>query len=257
VSGLYVPSVIDRTGEAAISCRREREECVRDHLKNRFMKKLLFLVIVLLLSAAAMAQVSKVKIAEPKSFLAFYGGPSFALGDFCSNDFNNTEAGFAKTGYNLDLSYGYQFHKTAGVAATFFYNRYQLDINKIREVFPTVQADHWKFYGLTAGPFLSYGMSKDIKADLRIMGGMANVNSPKAMVDGETVVKEKWSWAPIFKGGLDLRIGLGENFFVFTGVDYMYTKPEFKLQVTGSTVEEKVHQKISVLNANGGVGIKF
>ena len=80
------------------------------------MKKLLLMMIVLLVSGAILAQGSA-KTTATKSVLAFHAGPSFPVGDFASNDFDNEQAGFAKTGFTIDLNYGYQFHPNAGIAA--------------------------------------------------------------------------------------------------------------------------------------------
>lgn len=220
------------------------------------MKKLLLLTLVLLVSGAMLAQGSK-ETRVTKSILAFHAGPSFPTGDFSSTDFENVEAGFAKTGFNLNLTYAYQFHKNAGISSSIFYNRYRLNEDKINELFSDVAVDHWKFYGITVGPMLTFDLAKNIAADLRVMGGAANVNSPSAQEHGELILDEEWSWAPVLQGGLNLRFGTGNNIFVFTGLDYQYMKPKFEIEPIVGVIEDRVHQKISVLNLTGGIGIKF
>lgn len=231
------------------------------------MKKLLLMTIVLLVSGTILAQGSaKTTATATKSVLAFHAGPSFPVGDFGSNDFDNEQAGFAKTGFTIDLNYGYQFHPNAGIAASVFYNKYNMhnvvmDIvleGRLNEEVTLDIMDNWQFYGITAGPMLTFGLAKNIWTDLRLMGGVVNTKSPKISYEGELLEKAHWSIAPALQGGLDLRFGTGKNMFIFTNLDYLYMKPEF----TASSSEwfdegEKFKQKISVLNLTGGIGIKF
>jgi len=227
------------------------------------MKKLLLMTLVLLVSGAMLAQGSK-QTGIMKSTLAFHAGPSFPMGDFKDNNIDNEEAGFAKTGFTIDLNYGYQFHKNAGIGAAVFFNQY----NATDETFDftvgerngeliTLSMDNWKLYGITAGPMLTFDLGKNIMTDLRLMGGVANAKTPKISYEGETMVKAEWNFAPVLQGGLDLRIGTGKNMFIFTNVDYMYMKPEFQLEDYEGNELDKVKQKISVLNLTGGIGIKF
>lgn len=246
------------------------------------MKKLLFLLMVLLISGAIQAQGGKVK-SDTRSFLAFHAGPSFPVGDFGSTNITNIsqngdvslanrDAGFAKTGYNLNLSYGYKVLGNLGLTASAFYNNNNLDNAAIdKEMGLTemgldglVKTDHWKWYGLTVGPMLMHNITPNVAIDLRVMGGIANANTPKITVGGEEWVKEDWAVAPVFQGGLDLRFGVGNNMFIYTNVDYLYMKPKFSVESfelndlgQAVTVTESVKQKMSVINLTGGFGIRF
>jgi Outer membrane protein beta-barrel domain len=222
------------------------------------MKKLLLMITVLLISGATMAQGSKGKVT--KSFLAFHGGPSIPVGDFGSSDFNNEKAGFTKTGFTLNLNYGYNFNKHVGLTGAAFYNRFNLDKSAFLQDLPGVNADHWQFYGLTAGPMLNHELSDKVVLDLRVMGGLANANTPKFTYEGTEVVKEDWKWTPVFQGGVNLRFNTGGNVFIFTNADYMWMQPEFKLMSSGgdgATLVDRIHQTIAVANLTGGVGIRF
>jgi hypothetical protein len=245
--------------------------------KTYYMKKLLFLMIVLLISGAMQAQGSTEKTVT-KSFLVLHAGPSFPIGDFGktnlidngTNLIYNGEAGFAKTGFNVNINYGYQFVKNLGLAASVFYNNNKLNnkafvdqLNGVvgEEVIDAtgLKLDHWKWYGLTVGPMINHELTKDLTIDLRVMGGVANVNSPKATFEGFEVAKEDWAIAPVFQTGLDMRIGVGKNMFIYTGVDYLYMKPKFTLEYTidQEMTTETAKQKMSVLNVTGGFGIRF
>ena len=242
------------------------------------MKKLLFLLIVLLVSGAIQAQGGKVKT-DTRSFLAFHAGPSFPVGDFYSTDIinhgditlANREAGFAKVGVNANLTYSYKVLENLGLAASVFYNNNNLNQGAIEREFGLTEAglnvleiDHWKWYGLTVGPMLMHNISPKMTVDLRVMGGIANANSPKIAIQGEEWAKEDWAVAPVFQGGLDLRFGFGNNMFIFTNVDYLYMKPKFNIESfdindAGElvTVTEPIKQKMSVVNLTGGFGIRF
>lgn len=235
------------------------------------MKKLLLLMIVLLVSGAVMAQ-GKKETATPKSFIVFHAGPSIPAGDFSSKSLTNTDAGFAKTGYNLNLNYGYKFIENLGLTASVFYNNNKLNNATIREELEKefdlsagelsgLKLDHWKWYGITAGPMLMHNFTPNLAVDLRVMGGIANANTPKIVFEGKELVNEDWAVAPVFQTGIDLRIGLGTNIFFIINMDYLYMKPEFKMINRDFNSEvistETVRQKMSVINLTGGFGIRF
>lgn len=222
------------------------------------MKKLLLMIAVLLISGATMAQGSKGKV--PKSFLAFHGGPSIPVGDFGRSSLSNDKSGFAKTGFTMNLNYGYNFTKKVGLTGAAYYNRFNLKKGVLLHELPGANVDHWQFYGLNVGPMLNLELSNKVVLDMRVMGGLANANTPKFTYEGTEVVKEDWKWAPVFQGGLDLRFNTGGNVFIFTNADYMWMQPEFKLLSSsgeGATVVDRIHQTIAVTNITGGVGIKF
>jgi len=221
------------------------------------MKKLLLIIVALLVSGAMMAQGSKGKMTT-RSFLAFHGGPSFTVGAFGSRDVNNNDAGFAKTGFNLNLQYGYHFNKSAGLTGSVLYGRYNLDkASLLNATTPGVNADHWQFYGVAIGPMLTHEISNKVAADLRVMVGMANANTPKFTYEGLLAIKQDWQSALLFQGGMDLRFNLAGKAFIFTNADYVWMQPEFKIESPDGTVVDRRHQNIGVINLNGGVGFRF
>jgi hypothetical protein len=242
---------------------------INKEIKTKVMKKLIVFAFALLVSGALLAQEAKETKVVKKSFLILNAGPSFPVGVFNAKDFNKNEnAGYAKTGFTINLNYGYQFHKNAGATAALFFNNYNADqlvlipANGGGEGGPSqpvsLQLDHWKLWGLAAGPMLTFDISENIKSDLRLMGGIVNANSPKAVGAGQSLAKEDWRIAGVFRGGLDLRFNTGGNVFVFTNADYMYTKPKFKIEF-GSGVNDVFtrKQKMSAINLTGGVGVRF
>ena len=166
-------------------------------------------------------------------------------------------AGFANPGYTLNLSYSYRFEPYFGLGGEVFYNRYKLDEEKIKEVYSQADVDHWQFYGLTAGPVFSFDLSNGISSHLRVMGGAAYCNSPKATEDGDLVLNEEWSWSTIVKGGLGFSFEAGKKYCIILNVDYLYTKPGFDIKPIVGEIADRVHQRISAVNVTAGFGFRF
>lgn len=235
------------------------------------MKKLLMMAIALLLSGALLAQGSKVK-GEPKSFIAFHGGPSFPMGDFGNKDMaNNANAGYAKTGFALNLAYGYEIKNNFGLTASLLYNKYNVDSKKIEftdpeshQVIP-VSLDHWQFYGVTAGPMYSFKAGDKVKADLKVMGGIVNANAPLIQVLSLNVTNDAWHTAAVLEAGVNFRIDMGKKVFIMTSADYLYLDPTFKYtyttEIAGQTgidrIAQEFHQKMNIVNVTAGIGFKF
>jgi opacity protein-like surface antigen len=230
------------------------------------MKKFLFMGLALLLSGSMMGQVSKTNT-NGKSFIVLHGGPSFPLGDFASNDFTNNEnAGLAKTGFTINLGYGYHIKKNMGIAAGLFYNNYPVDEASMEEIFNgsginiSLDMDHWKFYGIAAGPLFTLDLNKNIAADIKIMGGISNANSPNVSFMGEELVKGDWGAAATFLTGINLRIGTAKKLFFFGNIDFTYLDPKFEYEYMDENdnwVKEDIHQKMSVINVTAGVGMRL
>jgi hypothetical protein len=236
------------------------------------MKKILFLMMAMLFSMAIQAQGSKMKTTA-KSFFAFHAGASFPMGDFgktnltnTDNSLSNQDAGFAKTGFNLNLNYGYQARQNIGIAASIFYNNNKLDNASIEKQMQIpgeipitgIKMDHWQWYGLSAGPMFFHNFNPDMAIDFKLLGGVANVNTPKLTYQGIKLISEDWSIAPLFQTGVDFRIGFSNNMFIYTNVDYLYMKPSFKIETRlgTETIKETVKQKMSVINLTGGLGLR-
>jgi opacity protein-like surface antigen len=234
------------------------------------MKKLLIMAMALLVSGTLLAQESKVKT-EPKSFIAFHAGPSFPVADFSSTDMeNNPDAGFAKTGINLNLTYGYQFQNNLGLVASVLFNQNKVDKGGViykdetSEQELVLSMDHWQFYGVSAGPMLTFNIGNKVYTDVKVMIGAVNANAPKISFQGLELTKESWNVAPLYQAGLNLRMDAGKNIFIMAGADYMYLKPTFKYEFS-SLIAEQIpmdlsdyfKQKMSVVNVTVGVGYKF
>lgn len=240
------------------------------------MKKLLLLLMAWLVSGALMAQKVEIK-KEAKHVLALHGGPAVPLGNFGSTTLSpsgslvaNKDAGFATTGFNVALTWGYKITNPVGVTAALFYNNHGVKNSAIQKEMETqldvpsgtlngLKLDHWQWYGISAGPMYSEKLSNAVDVNIRVMGGLANVNSPRIKLDPILVIKEDWSVTPLFRGAVDFQFNLGGNLYLFTGADYLYMKPKFTLETTieNQTLSETAKQNMAVVNLTAGVAIKF
>ena len=224
------------------------------------------MAMVLLVSGALLAQEAKVTTA-PKSFLAFHAGPSFAVDAFGSTSINNKDAGFAKTGVNLNLFYGYQFQKDISMMIGVLYNYNSIQKGGVtikdetgnQEV--VINMDHWQMYGVAAGPMLSLSLGKNVYTDLKVMAGAVNVNAPQMSYQGINLTKENWNVAAVLQGGAYVRVDAGKKMFVMAGADYMYLKPTFKYEFNGSVnaqlSSDYFKQRMTMVNVTAGVGYRF
>ncbi len=257
-----------------------------DHIKTTFMKKLLVFFIALLVCTAMYGQQEKPK-KEAKHFLAVHAGPSFPMGDFKATSFTatnpgfftNWKSGFATTGFNINADYGYRFAKEFGITASVMFNNYDVKSNELTDRLNEIlvsegetdqipkdvlKLNHWKWYGLAVGPTFSQDLGTAVTVNLKVMGGIANVNCPKTMIMDVEMYKEDWSVAPMFMGGLDFRFDLGSNIFLIAGANYQYMRPKFTIEpgqelkdLFGVMNKETAKQEMTNVNLNAGFGYKF
>lgn len=205
---------------------------------------------------------------EGKGFLILSAGPSFPIGDFSSTDLNNENAGYAKIGFILDLQGAYHITKNFGVGGSVFYSHYSIDDQKLKdqlvgEGLPSdinLSVDHWQYYGLVVGPVGTTNLSPRTFVDFSIMTGVTRANSPKATasLNGvESSSTEDWATTiPLnVRGGM--RFEVGQNGFLFGGLNFMYMKPKFTYNSLLSGDNTTIHQRITSLNLTFGGGISF
>ncbi|MGZ3901838.1 MAG: hypothetical protein ACXVDC_16040 [Bacteroidia bacterium] len=223
------------------------------------MKKLMLVIAsITLVIISANAQEKAVQPTK-KFFVSLAAGPSFPLGTFESKNTNittNSTSGFAKTGYNLNLHFGYQLHENFGIVSHILFSEYKLDVSKFADA--NVSADHWQYYGILAGPMLTLPAGEKARFDFKALGGVTNVNSPGVKVDGEDYFKEQWSAAFALQFGADFRYNLTENLYVIVNADYNHMKPSFTItNVEGATFTHSPKQEMEHINLTGGIGFNF
>lgn len=213
--------------------------------------------LVLLIGLSVAAQDKKIK-PNNKFFISIAGGPTIPVSDFASKNFNNENAGLAKTGFTTNLQFGYQILKNLGVTTTVLYSTYNLDVSEFAQY--GVTADHWQHYGLLAGPMFTWPVNDKLKTNFKVLGGIMNVNSPLVeFADGTNLMNEEWATSFAMQLGADLRISFTPNLYLITNVDYNFMKPKFDggIYVGDGTPTSAFEQKINAINASIGIGVNF
>lgn len=222
------------------------------------MKKMMFLMtLILLIGLSVTAQDKKTK-PNNKFFISIAAGPAIPVSDFASKNFNNESAGLAKIGFTTNLQFGYQLHKYFGITSTILYSNYKVDVTQFAQY--GVEADHWQHYGIMAGPMFTWPINEKVRTDFKVLGGIINVNSPLVkFTDGPNLMNEEWANSFAMQLGADLRYNFTPNLYLVTNVDYNFMKPKFDggIYVGDGTPTSAFEQKISAINASIGLGVKF
>lgn len=219
---------------------------------------MLLIASIILVIISANAQENAVQPTK-KFFISLSAGPSFPLGTFESKNPNittNSTSGFAKTGYNLNLHFGYQLHENFGIVSHILFSEYKLDVSKFADA--SVSANHWQYYGILAGPMLTLPAGENARFDFKALAGVTNVNSPGVKVDGDDYFKEQWSAAFALQFGADFRYNLTESLYLIVNGDYSHMKPKFTVpNVEGAPFTHSPNQEMEHINLTGGIGLNF
>jgi hypothetical protein len=215
------------------------------------MKKLLVLVIALMVVFAVTAQENKVQ-KQPKSYLMISAGPSFPAGDFASKSEENWNAGYAKTGFNINVLYGINLAKFTAIEVMAIYGNHGVDNSFFAGT--DAKLDHYQYYGLMAGPaFIQSGGEVDFSA--RFLAGFTNANSPKLVNEGETIMTEDWAGVFAWSAGADVKYNFNRKVFFLLKTDYSEMRPEFSVIVDGTRFFET--RRMGMVHVNLGAGIRF
>jgi len=222
-------------------------------------KKMLVLFTAIAVSLTVNAQSTKIPVVR-KFYASASAGPAIPVGVFAAKSLDESEeAGLAKTGYQMNLQFGYQASNNFGIVLQALFGRHSVDNSMFQEVNATI--DHWQYYGILAGPTLTVKAGKQQKTefDFKTLAGWARVNSPLVSQNGSTVVNEDWADALAIQAGVDIRYKLQGNFFLLGSINYNYIRPKFNLKTNlGEPIsKDKVEQKMGIVNINAGIGIRF
>lgn len=213
--------------------------------------------ILSLLSVYSFAQVEVIQDSSKHKpfYLSFSAGPAFPVNSFGKHDLNDTQAGFAKTGYNLNLDLMYRINQAVILDATILYARFDLYSSPLNQI--GLSADHWQYYGLLVGPRYNLPFSNRSLLSIKALLGVTDVNSPAFSYGNALLVKEAWDAAFAMQFGSDFRYHFGKNLFVIANVDYTYMTPSFELSAVDGSSSAKAEQAISVIDLTAGIGINF
>lgn len=210
------------------------------------MKKIVFTLLVMMLSIAAGAQIE-----DRRGYIGITLGPAIPMGDFADNSYDNEDAGFAKTGVNFNLvHFGYKFSQNFGIAATWFGAAHEVDVSAFEE--PgidnnSIDAGSWSYGGLFAGLLVSIPAGEKLFIEFKPMVGFVAATSPEVKVSGITFMEDQQGSAIGFDLVGSVRYNFTEKWCAMVNIDYLTSKPEF----------DYFEQPISALTFSAGLGYRI
>jgi hypothetical protein len=221
------------------------------------MKKMLFSTLALLLLSVFVTAQSKYPVKEKNTFLVFTAGPAFPVSDFASSDFNNTDAGMAKNGYNIEFKLGHHFDKVFGFVSAVSYGSNPVDKSFVNSV-SGVKIDPWHYYALMVGPMVTGTLTPKTSFDFNVLTGAAYVNSPRVKLNNDVIASDDWAATVPIKLAADFRFQFNSRGYLFTGANYLYMRPHFDASMgLGEIQRVAFKQKMSLIGINAGVGFRF
>jgi hypothetical protein len=234
------------------------------------MKKQLFITTLMLLMISATYSQTTSKMETKKFNIGLSTGFAFPVSFFKSKDYNHfQDPGFAKTGFNINLEGSYHIIKNFGIASKFMFSNFGVDEEAAKRYLPLSttpsSTDHWQYFGILAGPMGTIDLGDNFSMDVKGLVGYARANAPVLKfsleeISGVTLAtSDKWSDAFAWQLGTDFKYKFANNFNIFTNIDYSYMKPRwsYDLSAGGSKTSAIVHQRMSVIDVNLGVGVEF
>lgn len=154
------------------------------------MRTLLFTCLIIL-SQIASSQTSD-------GFMGIMMGASIPLGDFASTDYDNEQAGYAATSFNLTMDGAYLVNSYLGFGGAVSFSNNSLNTGAVKtnleryvkENYPDAELPEdltlisynlgvWNHVNLMVGPFLTIPANR-IHFDFRALGGLAFVFPPES-----------------------------------------------------------------------------
>jgi hypothetical protein len=168
-----------------------------------------------------------------KCFIGISGGAAIPVVDFADNSADNLDAGYAETGYNLNMvNFGYVIWKNLGVTARGFLSAHTTDFS--------MEAT-WSYQGVMAGPFGVIPIHEKLDIGLQAMIGY--VSAKIEVIDlGETIARNVG-----YDFGTTLFYGFSKRWYLMASADYFTSKPKFN---EGS-------RRISAINVNLGIAYRI
>jgi hypothetical protein len=215
------------------------------------MKRVFSIAALALLGSPLIAQTVKTDN-DPKSFLTLNAGISLPIICYSRTDLSkNNFAGFARMGFTLELGYGYLFTRNIGIAGKAFYSSNATDS---RVVAPASQ-DHYRYFGVMAGPLVSTGIGGRAHADFQFSAGIARAISPRIVYNNEVLLNHDASTAFAWGGSAGLRYDLTGKTYLSFMAEHTQLKPKFNQHKPDESLKNEQH--ITVVNFDAGIGFRL
>jgi hypothetical protein len=210
------------------------------------MRKILYLAMAMIFCMAAAGQEKSIQ-KEQKGYLGFTAGVGIPVGAFAST--NTTDGGMATPGFQATIHGGYELAKRFGIGGNIFYSTYGLNTSAFSGT--GVKLDHWQYYGLTVGPYISVVKTPKTELNLKFFMGISAANSPVLTLENKST-NDTWATAFALQPGADFKYQFSPATFLFLNVDYTGMRPTFKDVDLG-----EYRQDIYSFHLGAGIGFRF
>jgi hypothetical protein len=225
---------------------------------------------------------------ERKGFASINIGLNAPTGNYGSDDFDNSEAAYAKTGAMFDVTFGYKILPNLGLTAMWRNQANSIDTDKYKEDFENyldnntnafypradINAGSFKLNGFMAGIYTTFPISKKTNFDTRLLFGYSLATSPSFSTvvyeygtKSLTIDREKAETGAFsFIIGAGLKKALSEKIYFMFNIDFYSTNAEWKnvketiySYRTGfyNSGKYEMSQKTNTLNISLGIGKRF
>ena len=233
----------------------------------------IFLGLLLIAPASAFAQ-------EGEVYVSLAGGASIPLLDYAAVDFSDPSSGFARTGGNFAINFGYRLNQYLSVTGLLSGSVNRFDYVELqnwltdyyKESLPDtrwlVETKSWGLGGLMAGITGSLPLSPNkIFLDGRLLGGFTYVYSPAMSVTGLEDNEEDLilyidqysaiSWAIDLGAGFRYHRSRNQSFTLYA--DYLLANPQYNnvsIQDNDPELQRETSftQRVSAVNITLGIG---
>jgi hypothetical protein len=164
---------------------------------------------------------------------------------YASVNTGNPDAGYARTGLIVDISYTHAFNANTGFKTMLYYSSNPSGSN-------TVQSNgSFRMAGLMAGPSLTSNNNRKWQCSFSPLAGFSRVWTPQLHLQGQPLLYKQsvncFSWG----ADLSLRYRISENSFVRLGAGHLNMKPCLDARHTSSA---KGEQHIVAVSTSAGIG---
>lgn len=202
-------------------------------------------------------------------------GPSFGVGNFASQDMNDSTSGFAGIGGIINLHVGAKPTKNFGFC---FFGALAMYPAKTKNVETTVNttfgtqinatSSYYRFGIATGGLMFSGRVSNFFVLDSRLTAGYIWAETPTIEMKQNDIIYYKHYRAP--GGGVAATAAFGFRWifrrigYLTGSVDFIFGYPRFentivetRTGILNTTRQYSYHQFVGAINVTGGIGISF